>query len=412
MANNPKSKIYAILLRQVDRVGEFKDQPKIGFTAKRFKDYYELSNREREQVNYDLQKDPLLEIQFDRQAFGEIPRVKSATIKDVSAFISREKGSSLNDEIATALSDLNNIESDGEWWRRAQVEIREKWLENKTAYKVKRDQVNDLRDAVKLVDYIMEDNAVIPDMRTLSASLFADSKRIEGGQVSNIARRLMEADMDADLRASIKDARSFLEHYGIEKFPKEIRIQGPVTILGSNAGLTDISALSSGAGISPDDINTIQIHEKNVDYVLTIENKATFERYVREIRDNGVVLYTGGFPTRQWVRKVRDMMRCVHHKPAFYHWGDRDVGGYTILAYLARALDVDVQPWLMGPRTQSDMGLASQDTRNKSDLLKALSLSCSFGGIAKLYSEIEKMKESDLPWLEQENVSPKSPLTH
>ncbi len=96
-----------------------------------------------------------------------------------------------------------------------------------------------------------------------------------------------------------------------------------------------------------------------------------------------------------------------------YHWGDRDTGGYRILAFLAKRLDTDIQPYRMGveeqPQTQADEKL---EEKHVAELMRALESARGYPAISALYEDLAKLPMENLPWIEQEQIAPVSPLKH
>ena len=175
-------------------------------------------------------------------------------------------------------------------------------------------------------------------------------------------------------------------------------------------GVVDLSALHYGIGVSPDEIKGIEWRQRPK-YLLFIENRASFERYVREIDDAGVVIYTAGFPPRSWLHAIEIIISEIRYEVPVYHWGDRDVGGYRILAFLARRLDLDIQPYLMG----IDAPISIQDGDDLKEipvvgLIQAVESARGYPAISALYEALGKCQDASLPWIEQEQISPVSPL--
>ena len=82
------------------------------------------------------------------------------------------------------------------------------------------------------------------------------------------------------------------------------------------------------------------------DYVLTIENLSSFNEYTEGVQDGGVVLYTGGYPTRAFQRFYQKVV--TQASVPLYHWGDTDPHGFLILKILQQQVpDAEVEPHLM-----------------------------------------------------------------
>lgn len=67
-------------------------------------------------------------------------------------------------------------------------------------------------------------------------------------------------------------------------------------------------------------VGRISLYERPT-YLLTIENFASFVRYVREIGhgDDGLVIYSGGFPSRPVMEAIARLARQA--AVSTFHWG-------------------------------------------------------------------------------------------
>ena len=132
---------------------------------------------------------------------------------------------------------------------------------------------------------------------------------------------------------------------------------------------------------------------------------------MREIDDAGVVIYTAGFPPRAWLHAIEIIIAEVQDEVPVYHWGDRDVGGYRILAFLAKRLNIDIQPYLMGLdasiRSQGDDELKEIPVAG---LMQAIESARGYPAISELYEHLGNCQRTSLLWIEQEQIAPLSPL--
>lgn len=81
-------------------------------------------------------------------------------------------------------------------------------------------------------------------------------------------------------------------------------------------------------------------------YVLTIENLSSFNEYTQSIQDSGVVLYTGGFPTKAFQRFYKQVVEEA--RAPVFHWGDTDPHGFLILKTLQQQIPgINLHPHLM-----------------------------------------------------------------
>lgn len=188
------------------------------------------------------------------------------------------------------------------------------------------------------------------DYRSFSRQMAGDSKALERHlrQVASLTRRLF--DLDAT-RAGLEPA-DLLASAGIVRLAQPMLVRGPMAF----------DQLSFPAmpfiGIPGECHERITLTARP-DYLLIIENFASFVRHVREVSacDRGLVIFSGGFPSRP-TRRLICRLAALARVPTF-HWGDMDAGGVQIFRYLESALaaeDIPLIPHLMGAPLLRDHG--------------------------------------------------------
>lgn len=126
------------------------------------------------------------------------------------------------------------------------------------------------------------------DLRRFSVRLLKDSKAIEGmlRKLAPLLRRNPEWE-------TFEDNAELFRLLGLEKFPPPIYLKGPLVINYSDV-VWDASALRPYVGLSPDGVSGVEFSRRPT-YLLTIENLSSFQRHVREVDDDGIVIYSAGF---------------------------------------------------------------------------------------------------------------------
>lgn len=156
------------------------------------------------------------------------------------------------------------------------------------------------------------------DIRTFSRRTTLDSKFVESnlGRVADALRLSREF-------PDYEDAEELLNSFGIAKFPHAYLLSGPVSYKGV------VLPTEPYIGIAPEMTPHIGLVREPA-WILTIENLASFNRQVREAAGdgNGVVVYTGGFPSDATLRAILTLARET--TCAIHHWGDIDAGGVKI----------------------------------------------------------------------------------
>ena len=222
-------------------------------------------------------------------------------------------------------------------------EVAHNWRNGKAYQRCKASDVSKLIDSLKVIEWleVNPDRAGEIDYRTLSVRLFSDSKKIE--QLISIVANLLRASSPSSLQGEA--ATTILAYWGVSRYTPSFKIKGPI-LLQTQKGTVDFTAAWPFIEIPPDGIIDIGI-KSPPSYVLFIENKTTFERYTREIDDDGLIIYTNGFPSRQWQIIIKRISSLINSDTSFYHWGDIDLGGFEIFRFIAGLIDRNLVPHMM-----------------------------------------------------------------
>ena len=133
-----------------------------------------------------------------------------------------------------------------------------------------------------------------------------------------------------------------LQSIGISRYPEPLEMRGNILVNGN-----DMSVLESGFCIYSGDIDAVQISIPNtVRRILTIENRANYFAY----RHNAVelVIYHGGQYSPAKKKLFEKIAAAMPEKCVWYHWGDIDLGGFSMLLRLRKEIMSSVQPYRMG----------------------------------------------------------------
>lgn len=401
------------LIKKIDKPAGVEPEYRLHITDHAYRWYFALNNSIKTTLHQSLESIADLEIQYQRKvALGAFKHIEYIQITNGRRLMDSLGITPIADEIQVASQQLEAAEFNVPWWHDTKREIAEIWSSNKAFHGVKRNQADRLLDAMKVVEFIIQapETEPLPDIRTLSAAIYGDSKKLESKSFAGLIRNLVLPHIDDDVVELVEDGAKLLEYFGISKYPTPMRFKADGQL--HCRGIVNLSALHYGIGVSPDEIKAIE-WGKQPPYVLLIENRASFERYVREIDDSGVIIYTAGFPPRAWTRAMDIIIAELRGEVPIYHWGDRDAGGYRILAFLAKRLDTDIQPYLMGLEAQAQTHAdAELEERPVADLMKALESARGYPAISALYEALATHPLENLPWIEQEQIIPVSPLKH
>lgn len=167
------------------------------------------------------------------------------------------------------------------------------------------------------------------DVRTFSREACGDTKalRDNGSTVLAVLRRL-HPELTTDLGNEPADV---FASWGVEAMPHPLLLSGRLQM--DDLALPAVDYL----GVPPEDAGRLSLIAAP-DYVLTIENQASFVRHAREVNrtGKGLVIYTGGFPSRAVLKAI--VRLCERAGAPVFHWGDLDAGGVRIFLHLEGAL--------------------------------------------------------------------------
>lgn len=236
-------------------------------------------------------------------------------------------------------------------------------------------------------------NAAEIDFRTFSRLTVGDSKALERNvrAVASAIPRLFGPD---HLAAEL-EPEEFLGSLGIKRLPQPVLVRGPVTIAGQP--LPELPFF----GIPAESVGLVQL-AREPDYVMCIENYASFVRYVREVAssDRGLVIFSGGFPSRPTLNVISRLAEAA--RAPTYHWGDMDAGGVRIFHHVERRLasvGVELRPHMMSPDLLRRVGVSTTEGLRMTG-------SVSNSAVEQL---AEMIRETGLVH-EQEELSPQRPL--
>lgn len=164
------------------------------------------------------------------------------------------------------------------------------------------------------------------DLKTFSKRFADTSKFIDenAGKVADILRKVRKIDPGLT-------ALDIIQSFGIRSAPHPCLIAGPITLEDQRIPTRPY------LGLPPESIDVLGVAEAP-EWILTIENLASFNRQVRECpTTSGIVVYTGGFPSAAVTKAIERLVRLVNCQ--IWHWGDVDGGGVLIAHQIDKLLE-------------------------------------------------------------------------
>ena len=208
------------------------------------------------------------------------------------------------------------------WIFEAYQECLAKWRLGKSAFDIASDDLYLALNLFKALEAVADGLHLDVDMRTFSAKNLGDSKAFErmSAKFASVWRRQPEfVDLDTD---------ELLQALGILKYPWPLMVKGDVIFHFPGTAL-NTKGMGPYLGVPITEIVGVDF-EALPSYVLFIENFASFNRYVHEVCDKSLVIYTNGFPSPNLSKLIAMIDANLPSTVMFYHWGDIDVGGLKI----------------------------------------------------------------------------------
>jgi hypothetical protein len=321
--------------------------------------------------------------------------IERATVKDpalLASHLGRKPASLRADQ---ARSELLPIAAGGAPWVASLLDdIIARWARAEPAFRLPPSAINLAGEFLSLLAAISNDQARGLDARTFSLKTSGDTKTFDrqaARLATVLASRFGEPDMAAD---------EVWSHIGLERFAHPAHVKGCLVAADSVGMLVDGRA-KPFASFHPELLPLIQLRGEPT-VLLTIENYASFNRYVREIDDGALVVYTGGFASVGVIELLKSILEKVGAIVPFFHWGDIDPGGLRIFRFLEEALPRPPLPHRM------DRSLAEAYGR-------PAARDATLGPIAKTGSAVAALaawlsRGEAVRHLEQEALDPISPL--
>lgn len=248
---------------------------------------------------------------------------------------------------------LSNVEAELEacmeairtqWIKDYLQDMRGYILQKRKLYELIPENVQDRNSLLQALRYIDANNDNELLKRVFSVRCFGDSKHFER-VVETRLLSILKKYLDCD--DQITDEQ-LLNLIGIVKYPEQFEFCGPLSLNFPDGKSLDFSNLSGGSTIYGKDVAESQITlPKKVRCILSIENKANYFDYISKHRqpDELVIFHKG-----QYSPSKKIFLQAVAHASEelpWYHWGDIDYGGFSMLARLRREISANIRPYRM-----------------------------------------------------------------
>lgn len=239
------------------------------------------------------------------------------------------------DMLHTALTYLDNKLSKNDIYNAWRAEIMTCWKEQKRFIKFSISQYEQLADSIlaaKALQVKRESNDITDeDIRHFSARVLNHSK-MASKLIAGIVRCLYV--LYPDMEDGLEDME-VLRLFGVDAIKHPIYVSGPIRLYTDNDRFYEIACdFPPAMGVWAENVADC-IHMKTINTITSIENLASFYRYAIHRQGDELVIYTAGIPTPSFKRFYALLCRQFS-EAELQHWGDIDVGGFTILSILEK----------------------------------------------------------------------------
>lgn len=272
----------------------------------------------------------------------------------------------LNTRLTEATKELDRSLKDNPVYHQLRDQLINQWAHNHTFLRWHIDDYPMIISYFKAAYQILQDyeNGIENDFRHFSVKVFGDSKTFSAIK-TGVVNLLKILNQELELLST----ENILKYYGLTPIPHPVLLSGHISL--STADDTICANFPSYIGIDTEHIKYITV-DPSVRMITTIENQATFHRYVKTERyKDEVVLFTSGIPSPSFLNLLR---LIAHHNPAlsFRHWGDIDLGGFIILNILDQSIQQSVNAYRMlptdYPNHQNDSYLTNSEIKRLQNL--------------------------------------------
>jgi len=272
------------------------------------------------------------------------------------------------------------------------------WETDRSAYNIVPGDIDEVITLIRALKAVRKGEHQELDLRTFSAKTLGDSKAME--RIRDRFARVWNEKFNSGL-----DSKELYESLGLTKFPPALFLKGPLEVRIGDCWL-DIAKFPPYLGVVPDSIDEIRL-TNSPDYVLTVENLASFNRHCREINDNGITIFSSGFLGTATTAFLKRLDAKAELSLSFFHWGDIDEGGLRISRYIQSLLGRKLNLHLMTDELLKMHG--KQIERISKKQLAVIQTQTSNPQIENLVTNF--LSKTPGIVLEQENIDPVSPVT-
>jgi hypothetical protein len=260
------------------------------------------------------------------------------------SYINRKPANDTADEACLELLDaLEKVKSG--WIKDFLTDSYEKISQRRSIGTGSREEQRNLIRALVFTDQMGETELL---ERVFSLQCFGDSKTFENTirkRFLDIIKRYSDCDDDST-------SEELLHFAGIAKYPEQFEFRGPLAIhfeKECGGSSVDFSPLRAGASLSSGDLKRGSLSiGRNSTRIISIENRANYIDYIHHRgNEDELAVYHGGCYSPAKGFFLKTLAAAMPSGCSWYHWGDIDYGGFSMLARLRREISKEILPYRM-----------------------------------------------------------------
>ncbi len=287
--------------------------------------------------------------EFVNDGVINIRRIKNSPGFSMITLADKEKALSLVDykplsnRITDAFKYLDSTVGDKTVYNRIRSDIKEAWEASKLYSRLKPEDYKTLADTILGVDFILKEDRNFEhiDYRHISVKLYNDSKRFD--TIKNRIAKMIDELSEEPIGL---DTKEILSSYGVSPIAHPVYLSGPIILCSGKSRLD--ASFPDSIGVWPNNVEKIIQGQFVPKIITTIENQATFQKYVTNRKENELVIYTAGIPSPSF-RKFYSLIVSTFPSASPRHWGDIDLGGFIILGLMEKTAGKIVSAYRMHP---------------------------------------------------------------
>jgi hypothetical protein len=283
----------------------------------------------------------------------------------------------------------NEVFRKGSWMEAFKKDILERYNETRTITHMLMRDIEKSKKFIELMAFLNRTEDENYHERILSSELYSDSKYFQRELKKKLIQLVKKyEDLEEDDEA--------LAILGIRNNPDTIEWKGNLQLLIDDYWMP-FDKLIYGNIINVENIDVIQAFKmENIQRIIFIENRATFDSYSKIHGKAELVIYLGGFSGKKKLAFIERIFREYPDK-AYFEWSDIDLGGFRIFEQLKSVIP-SLVPMLMSKDVLNDhLGKCVFFNKEYEKKLRKRVDNC-------FAETIEKMLEHNIR-LEQEHIS-------